>query len=318
MYAQNASPLICSPEEQLSLNICLAFLSSGLNKRIPASILASIKSLSKNNDPSAYIFLSVLNSLHANDLDTAKSSINANLAFFSGNSPRFFYLSCLYDLISNDLSALHRKIFSNNSFPEAQSLEFRTLKVQYWIRRSMYGEALDELLYICRRFPSSREHRVLLLISCVEARSHRHTIPELRRAIADFGLHPDFNEHFCRISLLKHRSADARKYVLKSRIAHLTRHKSSPPFLSNYWVTQDRLGYSDWLRYLQADDFDITSLPLPMLEPLIAQFASIDDSKQQSIRFIDKVLSSFPKPQFSPFSKLSQEYKSEKVDNCLD
>ena len=54
-----------------------------------------------------------------------------------------------------------------------------------------------------------------LMIATVEAKSHEHTIPVLRKAISLHGDNPHFFSHFCRISLLKFRSADARRYSLK-------------------------------------------------------------------------------------------------------
>ena len=167
--------------------------------------------------------------------------------YLSPQNHRFYYLYCLYCFVIKNRSAIEAalaKVEVNLFLIPLNLVRFKS-NISFVVDNIIM--LLTSCSTLCNRLPNCRQHRTNLLICCIEARSHKHTIPELRRAINDFGLHSDFFEHFCRISLLKHRSADARKYAVKSRLVQLTNNPDSPAFLSNYWTTQDRLGYSYWL-----------------------------------------------------------------------
>ena len=89
----------------------------------------------------------------------------------------------------------------------------------------------------------------------------------------------------------------------------LTEKPSASPFLTNLWVTQDRLGYSEWINYSATNDSNLAIMPLPMLEPLLLQNASINGCNELSQKLV--------KPIIDVFSNLPVEKFSFKHQSCL-
>ena len=117
----------------------------------------------------------------------------------------------------------------------SSTLEYNILLARCFEFKGLWQNALEIYLVSVNRFPHNPSLYASLLVSTIEAQSHEHTIPYLKNAIAQHGHSPLFFSHFCRISMLRHRSADARKYSLKDRVVKLTKDPSHVPFTTNYW-----------------------------------------------------------------------------------
>ena len=63
---------------------------------------------------------------------------------------------------------------------------------------------------------------------------------------------------------------------------------------------------------LYAQDYDNTDIPLPMLEPLIAQYATFAGSNNNSLLYINKILDSYDKQSSALGTIISSPSKSNK------
>uniref|UniRef100_UPI004048A875 O-linked N-acetylglucosamine transferase, SPINDLY family protein n=1 Tax=Cyanobium sp. TaxID=2164130 RepID=UPI004048A875 len=152
---------------------------------------------------------------------------------------------------------------------EALRLRARVLEYAH-----QYDQALSLLLACAKRFPTHLGLQAQLLVMTVEACSQEHAIPALRSAVSHHGESHKLLAHLCRISQLKNRAADARRYALRDRAFKLT---SDPQklHLSNLGNCYDRLGLANWLLYPPSSHISMSSLPLAMREPFVMQYASV-------------------------------------------
>ena len=258
----------------------------------------------------------ILNFIHLRHFLDIKDQSLPNLVSslinkFHSNSLPFSLLFIEYFLLSGNFEKA--KTLIDTTPPKwKDTLEFLLLKCHHLELLQRWDLILEILIQSAQRFPSHVQVWAYLLVATVEAKSHEHAIPLLRKAIALHGDNPLFFSHYCRISLLKSRNADARRYSLKDRLSKLTSNPSHNPFLTNLWVTQDRLGYSEWINYLYFNDNCFTQLPLAMLEPLLLQNASINGSTQLSEEIISPILSQYSSLPITPYNSNNSSISSAK------
>ena len=219
--------------------------------------------------------------------------------FYNTEFP-FCLLYCEYLLLSGDYEQTNHCLQRVPSVWN-DTLEYSLIRCYLYEQTCRWDLILDILLSVVTRSDNNPSLWSYLLIATIEAKSYEHAIPVLRAAIAKHGYHPLFYSHFCRISLLKFRSADARRYSIKDRLIKLTSKPSRSPFLTNLWVTQERLGYVEWINFLPVNDFLIPDLPYGMLEPLMLQNASINGSSDVSKSLIKPILSHYDQLPVEPF-----------------
>lgn len=255
-------------------------------------------------------------SFFLNDLDTLPESSPSLVCFL-----RIIHLLDIHDYTSlaqlsarewrlNDLSSPFLLLYAEflfrkgeysrskdciNSLPSPWSLsaEVCILTSKLLSIEFNFDTALSILLQANKRFPSHLLLQCTLLVSTIQARSYTHTIPALRSAISLHGEHSHFLSHLCSIALLQNRTADARRYVLKDRLIKLSNTPNLPPFLTNLWITQERLGYTDWLKYSSLDISQLSSLPQGMLEPLLVQNESINGNSQLTQSLLKSITTFF-------------------------
>ncbi|MCB4421450.1 hypothetical protein FZZ91_01180 [Synechococcus sp. HB1133] len=212
----------------------------------------------------------------------------------------FCLLHLEYLLLSGDNLSAETTI---QSIPNKwqDTLEYSLLSCYLLERSNRWDLILEILLSAAYKATSNVKVWSYLLVATVEARSHEHAIPSLRKAIVLHGDNPLFFSHYCRLSLLKFRSADARRYSIKDRLSKLTKDPYRNPFLTNLWVTQDRLGNSEWINHFTLSEFRASAFPLAMLEPLLPQIASINGSSSLSESIIAPILDNYENSETSPF-----------------
>ena len=269
------------------------FLSYSIQELIPQEklvyeSLASIKD--RQIDPELMQYIHFRYALDTKD-NLLPSLANSSMVYRDSKRLPFCLLYVEFLLLSGDYT---RALSFLSSIPSIwkNTLEYSLLLCHLHEISNRWDLVLNTLLESAYRCTTHMKVWCYLMVATVEAKSHEHTIPVLRKAISLHGDNPHFFSHFCRISLLKFRSADARRYSLKDRLSKLTRTPSQKPFLTNLWVTQDRLGYSEWIDYLSLSDYDISQLPMAMLEPLLLQNASIN-SNELSKKIIAPILEDY-------------------------
>ena len=82
----------------------------------------------------------------------------------------------------------------------------------------------------------------------IKARSQELTLPILNSILSDFGQIPELLSHLSQILLLQHKSACARRVILKNRIFHSIS-SNQELYASNIYNCYEHLGNVDWLSY---------------------------------------------------------------------
>ena len=265
------------------------------------SVLSDLESLSLTKDHQELLsFLKKL-IIISNPTQSSLSELYSSQWDFSSSLPVNLLYAELQFLFGNIDSCLKYLDLLSPFYKE--SLQAQLLYAKINEVQGRWDLVLNYLLIAVKRYPQNLSLYKYFLVATLEAKSHDHAIPALRHAISYFGEHSDFYSHFCRISLLQHRDADSRRYSLKDRLSTLTSDPNTPPFLSNYLVSQERLGCSDWLNFFKIPGFNPEDLPLAMLEPLIHANASINGTGSFTSRILNPILSKYKSlniPRLSP------------------
>ncbi len=227
----------------------------------------------------------------------------------------FSILHAEYLLRAQDCVASQIVLDSADNFFK-DSLEANMILSRIYQRQGRYADMLDILYQSVEKFPQNLSLQTLYLNATVEARSHEFTIPATRNAIAFHGEHAAFYSHLCTIAILKHRSADARRYTVLDRLHKITKAPCHKFFESNYWVTQDRIGNSDWLSCLSMPGMSLESMPTNMLETLVLQNASVNGSESLSQQLLEPILRSYSSNSITSLS-LKDETKHPSNDKSL-
>ena len=172
------------------------------------------------------------------------------------------------------------------------TLEYTRLRASFLESILDFDTALSLLIPCLEKFPQHIGLTSQVLTLTLEARSQEHSLPLLKKALATHGAHPAFFAHLCRVNLYLHRHADAFRYSLLDRLTKYTRSGSLSP-LSNIYIALDRLGLSEWIQHSTYTEATISTLPLPVKEAMLMQYACIGDSKMVSPILSDSIQSEY-------------------------